>query len=95
MVTSGFYDLLHILLVEDSPADVMMTGEALGHCKAQSPLHRVVDGVEEVQCAMARSYGLHANFYMTKLVDFTKFVEVIRSINEFWRGAVTLPFIRS
>jgi CheY-like chemotaxis protein len=40
---------------------------------------------------VARSYGLHANCYITKPVDFSKFVEVVRSINDFWLGIVTLP----
>ena len=40
---------------------------------------------------VAKSYGLHANCYITKPVDFTKFTEVVRTINDFWLGLVTLP----
>ncbi len=40
---------------------------------------------------VARSYGLHANCYITKPVDFAKFCEVARTINDFWFGVVTLP----
>lgn len=41
-----------------------------------------------------RSYKLHANCYITKPVDFPKFVEVVRNIEKFWFGIVTLPSIR-
>jgi DNA-binding response OmpR family regulator len=43
---------------------------------------------------VVRSYGLHANCYVTKPVDFAKFTEVVRSINEFWLGVVTLPPVK-
>jgi CheY-like chemotaxis protein len=43
---------------------------------------------------VVRSYGLHANCYITKPVDFAKFTEVVRSINEFWFGVVTLPPVK-
>jgi len=38
-----------------------------------------------------RSYKLHANCYITKPVDFTQFMEVVRSIEHFWLTIVTLP----
>lgn len=38
-----------------------------------------------------RSYGHHANCYITKPVEFSKFVEVVHSIREFWFSVVTLP----
>jgi two-component system, chemotaxis family, response regulator Rcp1 len=38
-----------------------------------------------------RSYELHANCYITKPVDFSKFIEVIKSIENFWLKVVTLP----
>jgi len=40
-----------------------------------------------------KSYGLHANCYITKPVDFNKFIEVVQTINQFWFGVVTLPRI--
>lgn len=43
---------------------------------------------------VVRSYGLHANCYITKPVDFGKFTDVVRSINEFWFGVVTLPPVK-
>ena len=38
-----------------------------------------------------RSYQLHANCYITKPVDFTQFMEVVKAIESFWLSVVTLP----
>jgi response regulator RpfG family c-di-GMP phosphodiesterase len=38
-----------------------------------------------------RAYNLHANCYVVKPLDFTSFVEVVRSIEHFWLSIVTLP----
>jgi DNA-binding NarL/FixJ family response regulator len=38
-----------------------------------------------------RSYDLHANCYITKPVDFLRFMEVVKSIEVFWLTVVTLP----
>ncbi len=38
-----------------------------------------------------RSYQLNANCYITKPVDFTHFIEVVQSIEQFWLTVVTLP----
>ncbi|SHJ98676.1 Response regulator receiver domain-containing protein [Pseudonocardia thermophila] len=38
-----------------------------------------------------RSYDLHANAYVTKPVDFTRFMEVIRQIDDFFVTVVRLP----
>lgn len=38
-----------------------------------------------------RSYELHANCYVTKPVDLDKFLQVIKSIDQFWLTIVTLP----
>jgi CheY-like chemotaxis protein len=40
---------------------------------------------------ITRSYHLHANAYVTKPVDLNKFYEVVRSFEQFWLAAVTLP----
>jgi chemotaxis family two-component system response regulator Rcp1 len=40
---------------------------------------------------IARSYGLHANSYVTKPVDLDKFIAAVRSIEDFWLTIVTLP----
>jgi two-component system, chemotaxis family, response regulator Rcp1 len=38
-----------------------------------------------------RAYQLNANCYINKPVDFTQFLEVVRSIESFWLFVVTLP----
>ena len=38
-----------------------------------------------------KSYDLRANCYITKLVEFDRFVEVARAIHEFWINMVRLP----
>jgi chemotaxis family two-component system response regulator Rcp1 len=135
-----------ILLVEDSPSDVLMAREALRNAKVLNNLQVVEDGVEAMaflrqQGAYAtkprphlvlldlnlpkkngqevlreikadpilkvipvvvlttskaeedvlKAYGLHANCYVTKPVDFAAFAMVVRSIEQFWFTVVTLP----
>jgi two-component system response regulator len=38
-----------------------------------------------------RSYELNANCYITKPVDFQHFIDVVKSIENFWLSVVTLP----
>jgi CheY-like chemotaxis protein len=38
-----------------------------------------------------RSYELHANAYVTKPVDFDRFIQVVRQIDEFFVTVVKLP----
>ena len=38
-----------------------------------------------------RSYKLHANCYITKPVNFERFLEVVQSIENFWLTIVELP----
>jgi CheY-like chemotaxis protein len=38
-----------------------------------------------------RSYQLHANCYITKPVNFDRFLEVVQSIEHFWLSVVVLP----
>ncbi len=152
MLRDGSGNLVHILLVEDSPTDVMLTREAMEQYKVLNPLDIVDDGVDAMDYLKGRgkyadreptrpgliildlnlprmsgrevlfelkqdpqlrnipvvvlttskseedvmkSYCLHANCFITKPVDFSKFIDVVRSINEFWFGVVTLPPVRS
>ena len=37
------------------------------------------------------SYGLHANCYVTKPLDFESFVEIVKKIGDFWFTIVKLP----
>ncbi|MGO8705198.1 MAG: response regulator [Candidatus Brocadiia bacterium] len=38
-----------------------------------------------------RSYKLHANCYVTKPVNFERFLEIVQSIETFWLTVVSLP----
>jgi chemotaxis family two-component system response regulator Rcp1 len=136
---------VEILLVEDSPTDVLLAKEALEYSKIANNLHTVPDGVEALaflrregkyqdaprpglilldlnlpkkdgrevlaeiksdeklkripvvvlttsksEADVLKAYGLHANCYIVKPVDFEKFAEVVRSIENFWFSVVTL-----
>jgi len=51
----------------------------------------VVLTTSEAEEDILRSYDLHANAYVTKPVDFERFVEVIRQIDEFFISVVRVP----
>jgi chemotaxis family two-component system response regulator Rcp1 len=38
-----------------------------------------------------KSYGLHANCYVTKPVDLDQFIGAVKAIENFWLTVVTLP----
>jgi two-component system response regulator len=137
---------IDILLVEDSPTDVLLAQEALEHAKMLNNLHVVSDGVEAMEFLrreppfenavrpdlilldlnlprkdgrevlaevkadnvlkripvvvlttsqdeqdIFKAYGLHANCYVSKPVDFDRFTEVVRAIESFWFTVVSLP----
>ncbi|OHB25986.1 MAG: response regulator [Desulfuromonadaceae bacterium GWC2_58_13] len=137
---------IEILLVEDNPADVRLTIEALKEGKVINNLHVAKDGVvaldilyrrppyensvrpdlilldlnlprkdgrevlavikseetlkripvvvlttSKAEEDVLRSYGLHANCYISKPVDLDQFIKVIRMIEDFWLSIVTLP----
>src|ERR1700734_1742805 len=129
---------VEILLIEDSPTDVLLAKEALEYSKLINNLHTVSDGVEAMvflrkegkykdaprpglilldlnlpkkdgrevlaeikndeklkripvvvlttsknEADIFKAYGLHANCYIVKPVDFEKFAEVVRNIENF------------
>jgi chemotaxis family two-component system response regulator Rcp1 len=137
---------VEILLVEDSPTDVLLAKEALEYSKIVNILHTVPDGVEAMaflrkegkylnaprpglilldlnlprkdgrevlaeikhdekmkripvvvlttsksEADVLKAYGLHANCYIVKPVDFDKFADVVKNIENFWFSVVTLP----
>ena len=51
----------------------------------------VILSSSKAESDIARSYDLHANCYVTKPIDFTQFMAVVNSIEEFWFAVVTLP----
>jgi chemotaxis family two-component system response regulator Rcp1 len=40
-----------------------------------------------------KSYSLHANCYVSKPLDLLQFLDVVRSIEDFWFGTVKLPTV--
>jgi CheY-like chemotaxis protein len=51
----------------------------------------VVLTTSENEDDVLRSYSLHANAYVTKPVDFERFIEVVRQIDDFFVTVVRLP----
>ena len=45
----------------------------------------------EAEDDVAKAYANHVNCYIRKPVDFENFVEVVRSIEQFWFTVVTMP----
>jgi two-component system, chemotaxis family, response regulator Rcp1 len=68
--------------------------EVLREIKADDDLRAipvVVLTSSDAEEDILKSYKLNANCYITKPVEFDKFVKVVRSIREFWFAVVTLP----
>jgi two-component system, chemotaxis family, response regulator Rcp1 len=51
----------------------------------------VVLTTSDADTDVIRSYELHANAYVRKPVDFDAFIEVVRTIEDFWFTVVKLP----
>jgi chemotaxis family two-component system response regulator Rcp1 len=51
----------------------------------------VVLSTSETQKDVAETYRLHANAYVVKPVDLDRFIEVVRSIKDFWFSTAKLP----
>ena len=51
----------------------------------------VVLTTSEAEEDVLRSYSLHANAYVTKPVDFERFISVVREIDDFFVTVVRLP----
>ena len=68
--------------------------EVLQALKEDDDLRRipvVVLTTSESEEDVLRSYALHANAYVTKPVDFDRFIDVVRQIDEFFVSVVRLP----
>jgi len=68
--------------------------EVLAEIKSDPDLKRIPVVMLSTSAAeqdIARSYDLHANCYIVKPGDFGHFTQVVRSIENFWFKAVTLP----
>jgi CheY-like chemotaxis protein len=142
----GFGTPIEILLVEDNPADVRLTIEALRDARVSNHLTVAPDGVEalallrstpsrskagpydlilmdlnlprkngsellaelkndpdlkripviiltssKAETDIIKTYNLHANCYITKPIGFDPFIQMVRSIEDFWLSVATLP----
>jgi CheY-like chemotaxis protein len=68
--------------------------QVLAALKADPDLKRIPVVVLTTSTAeedILRTYNLHANCYVTRPVDFEKFVSVVRTIDAFWLTVVRLP----
>ena len=68
--------------------------EVLQDIKSDEDLRRipvVVLTSSEADEDILRSYDLHANCYITKPVDLHRFIDIVKSIEQFWFQIVKLP----
>jgi two-component system, chemotaxis family, response regulator Rcp1 len=68
--------------------------EVLREIKSDDSLKRipvVILTTSKSEEDVLRAYDLHANCYITKPVDFNRFMEVVKSIEDFWLTVVKLP----
>jgi chemotaxis family two-component system response regulator Rcp1 len=68
--------------------------EVLQEIKTDRNLRRIpvmVLTTSKAEQDLQKAYSLHANCYITKPVDLDQFLDVIRSIEQFWFNIVTLP----
>jgi CheY-like chemotaxis protein len=68
--------------------------EVLANIKDDEDLRRipvVVLTTSQADEDILRSYSLHANAYVTKPVDFDRFIAVVRQIDDFFVSVVKLP----
>jgi chemotaxis family two-component system response regulator Rcp1 len=68
--------------------------DVLAEIKADRDLKRipvVILTTSRSEEDILRSYDLNANCYITKPVGFDKFIEIVKSIEDFWLTIVKLP----
>jgi len=68
--------------------------EVLAEVKTDSDLRRipvVVLTVSKAEEDIIKCYDHHANCYITKPLDFSQFMEVTKSVEDFWLNIVKLP----
>jgi len=68
--------------------------EVLEEIKADDDLKRIpviVMTTSKAEQDIYKAYNLNANCYVTKPVDLDEFLNVVRSIEDFWLTIVTLP----
>ena len=68
--------------------------EVLAEIKSNKDLKRipvVVLTISKAEEDILKSYDLHANCYITKPVDLEQFINVVRTIEDFWLTIVKMP----
>ena len=68
--------------------------EVLSVIKSDPVLQRIpiiVLTTSAAEADIVTAYDLHANCYITKPVDLDRFIDVVRSIEDFWLAIVRLP----
>jgi CheY-like chemotaxis protein len=82
------------LILLDLNLPKMSGQEVLAEIKADPDLRRipvVILTVSKAEQDVLKTYNLHANCYITKPVDLDQFLEVVKSIENFWLTVVMLP----
>ncbi|MDD5224142.1 MAG: response regulator [bacterium] len=68
--------------------------EVLAEIKSDPDLKRipvVILTTSQDEHDILKSYNLHANCYITKPVDLTQFIAVVKAVENFWVSIVKLP----
>jgi chemotaxis family two-component system response regulator Rcp1 len=68
--------------------------EVLAEIKADDNLKNipvVILTTSKSEDDITKAYGLHANCFISKPLDFDEFAEVVQTIQDFWLSVVTLP----
>lgn len=68
--------------------------EVLGYIKDHQDLKRIpviILTSSQADTDVLKSYNLHANSFVTKPVDLEKFLDVVRTVEDFWLRIVKLP----
>ena len=68
--------------------------EVLSEIKGDEDLRRipvVILTISDDEQDILRSYDTHANCYITKPLDLDRFMQVVKSIEDFWLQIVKLP----
>lgn len=82
------------LILLDLNLPKMNGREVLAEIKQDPELRKipvVVLTTSSAEADVLSAYDLHANCYITKPVDLDQFVNVVRSIEDFWLAIVRLP----
>jgi chemotaxis family two-component system response regulator Rcp1 len=68
--------------------------EVLAEIKLDEKLRRipvVILTTSQAEVDILKTYNLHANCYITKPVDLDQFLQMIKSLEDFWFSIVKLP----